>query len=98
MLIELGYALNVNEGFRFWLQIAQNGAQSESVPKWDELNKLKQASLSKFSFKYTIINGRLSVLEAYRIQVNEAIPNMNCPNRTLKQKSRYNEAKKRDVG
>ncbi|MBV6715471.1 hypothetical protein [Paenibacillus sp. HGF7] len=32
-MIELGYALNVNEGFRLWLQIAQNGAQSESVPK-----------------------------------------------------------------
>ncbi|QAV19279.1 hypothetical protein PC41400_17005 [Paenibacillus chitinolyticus] len=51
---------------------------------------MKQASLSKFSFKYIIKNDRLSVLEAYRIQVNEAIPNMNCPNRALKQKKKIN--------
>ncbi|MGX4585672.1 hypothetical protein [Paenibacillus chitinolyticus] len=62
--------------FRLWLQIAQNGAQSESVPKWDALNNLKQASLSKFSFKYIIKNDRLSVLEAYRIQVNDVIANL----------------------
>ncbi len=67
--------------FKAWLSIAGKRSQETSVPRWDDIEKMRDLSFPDMAFKYAQKkNGSLSSVEIYHLALKQSVNQYNCPN------------------
>ncbi|NMO95820.1 hypothetical protein [Paenibacillus lemnae] len=70
-----------NNFFKAWLSIAGKRSQETSVPRWDEIEKMRDLCFPNIAFKFAQNeNGSSSSIEFYHLDSEQSVIKCNCPN------------------
>lgn len=66
--------------FKAWLSIAGKRSQETSVPRWDDIEKMRDLCFPNIAFKYAHKeNGSLSSVEFHHLASEQTVIQYNCP-------------------